>query len=190
METLSRQTILTTTIVLEASLLLIAAIWIHFSNIQLLAKMQFSLMPFLWGLGAATLSTLLTLILIILGKNIPGLAELRKMSEELLTPLLRKFNFVDILLLSIVSGFCEEVLFRGVIQAQGGIWATSLAFGIFHDPSLRQKAYVIFACLAGLGLGYLYISTGNLWSAISAHVVHNFCAMLMLRYWLKPVIEE
>jgi membrane protease YdiL (CAAX protease family) len=190
MEALSRQAIFTTTIILEASLLLIAAIWLHFSNIHLLEKLQIVPTAFLWGLGAATLSTLLTVILIILGKNIPGLIELRKMSEETLAPLLHKFNFVDILLLSVVSGFCEEVLFRGVIQSQGGIWATSLAFGLFHDPSLRQKAYVIFACLAGLGLGYLYNSTGNLWSAISAHVVHNFCAMLMLRYWMKPVIKE
>lgn len=190
MEALTRNSIFTLSVVLEGALLLIAAVWVSMGNIALLPKFQFAPSAFVWGLLAACFSTAVSLSCITLGKGIPILAKLRQMSEDFLAPMIALLSAGDIIFLSIVSGFCEEVLFRGVMQAQFGLLATSFIFGVFHDPSFKQKGYVILACLAGLGLGVLYQQTGNLWSCITAHAVHNFFAMLALRYWLSPGPKE
>jgi membrane protease YdiL (CAAX protease family) len=187
MEALNRNAIVAVSIVLEAALLLVAAIWMLCANIPLITKMQFVPIDFAYGCAAAVVSSSLSMLCFTLGKRVPLFADLRKMSEEFLAPLICRLSFADVVMLSLVSGFCEEVLFRGIIQAQCGIWATSLAFGIFHDPSFKQKSYVIMAGLAGLGLGFLYQATDNLWSCIIAHILHNLLAMLALRFFVKTV---
>ena len=186
MEALSKNAIVSISIALEAVLLLVAAVWMVCANIQLLSKFQFAPVAIGWGLALAAATTTVSILCVTLGKRLAFLSDLKKMSEELLAPLLAKLGPGDIVFLSLVSGFCEEVFFRGIVQAQCGLWATSIAFGVFHDPSFKQKSYVILAALAGLGLGYLYQQTANLWSCITAHAVHNLLAMLALRYWIKP----
>ena len=186
MEALSRNAILSISIALEALILLVAALWMVCANIRLLDRFQFTAVPVEWGLALAAASILISLLCLVLGRRYKLFSDLAKMSEEVLAPLLRKLGPGDIVFLSLVSGFCEEVFFRGIVQSQCGLLATSIIFGIFHDPSLQQKSYVILAALAGLGLGYLYQQTGNLWSCITAHIVHNLLSMLILRYWVKP----
>jgi uncharacterized protein len=185
MEALSRNAIFSISIALEAGILLLAAVWMVCAHIQLAARFQFSAAAIGWGLAVAAGTTLLSMLCVTLGKRFSLFAGLRKLSEELLAPLLRKLTPSDIFFLSLVSGFCEEVFFRGIVQSQWGLIPTSLAFGIFHDPSFKQKSYVIMAALAGLALGYLYQQTGNLWSCITAHAVHNMLSMIALRFWFK-----
>lgn len=187
---LSRNALLVVTIVLEAALLLVAAVWIHFAHIELLPTFAYKLQPILFGVLTGCTTVALSFICLTVGKRISIFAELRKMSEDFLVPLMAKLNVFDMLVLSIISGFCEEVLFRGIIQAQLGIAAASVLFGIFHDPTFRQKGYVLLATVAGLALGYLYQSTGNLWSCITAHSLHNTISMLLLRYLIKPTTSK
>ncbi|MBX9686391.1 MAG: CPBP family intramembrane metalloprotease [Candidatus Obscuribacterales bacterium] len=190
METLTRNSVLTMSIILEAGLLLIAAVWRFFANIDLLAKFQFQLNPVLLGAALALASTGISFLCLTLGKKIPGFAELRKMTEEFLTPLVALLGIGDIVFLSALSGFCEEVLFRGVLQAEFGIWTASLLFGIFHDPTFKQKGYIVLAALAGFAMGFLYDRSGNIWSCITAHALHNLLAMISLRYFFKPSTSD
>ncbi len=185
MEAINKNTILAISIVLEAGLLLVAAVWINLSHLQLLSKFSLNPQAFLWGLAFSILSTAVSLCCFALGKRLGFFAELRKMTQDFLLPILALLGPQDILFLALLSGFCEEVFFRGVMQAHFGLLLSSLVFGVFHDPTLKQKAYVILTFIAGLGLGYLYQLTGNLWSCISAHVLHNLLAMLLLRYCIK-----
>lgn len=147
--------------------------------------MQFHLPACLIGLLVSLATTGFSLFSLTLGKGIPVLRELRKMSEEILAPIVEVLGPADIAFISLVSGFCEEVLFRGVVQSQIGLFPASLFFGLFHDPTFKQKSYVLFTIIAGVVLGYLYQQTGNLWSSITAHILHNFFALLLLRYLIK-----
>lgn len=187
---LSRNALLVVTIVLEAALLLVAAVWIHFAHIELLPTFAYKVQPILLGVLTGCGTVALSFLCLTVGKRIPMFADLRKMSEEFLVPMMAKLNVFDMLVLSMISGFCEEVLFRGIIQAQLGIAGASILFGIFHDPTFRQKGYVLLATVAGLVLGYLYQSTGNLWSCITAHSLHNAISMLLLRYLIKPTTTK
>lgn len=186
MEALSRNSIIAISIVLESALLLGAAAWIYLGQIMLIPKFQFSISAILWGLAVAAVSTTVSILCVTLGKRLPIFAELQKMNEEFLIPLVSMLSPFDILFLSLLSGFCEEVFFRGLMLPQLGLFTSSIVFGIFHDPLFKQKAYVILASLAGVALGYVYQQTGSLWSCITAHAVHNFIAMLALRYFFKP----
>ncbi|MBX9725569.1 MAG: CPBP family intramembrane metalloprotease, partial [Candidatus Obscuribacterales bacterium] len=159
---------------------MVAALWMNVAKIDLLPHFRFVAAPFLWGIATAAGSVSITLISITLGKRIPFFAELKKMSDQYLAPLLALLGAGDIIFLSLLSGFAEEVFFRGLMQAQCGIFASSIAFGFFHDPTLKQRSYIIFACVAGLLLGFVYEKTGNLWTCITAHSLHNLVTMLAL----------
>lgn len=185
MQTPSSNLIFILVAAMEGGLLLVAAIWIYLAHIPLLKSMHFNWHVCLIGLLVALGTTGFSLLTLTLGKAIPLLRELRKMSAEVLAPLIENLGPIDIALISLVSGFCEEVLFRGVVQSQIGLLPTSLFFGLFHDPTLKQKSYVLFTMIAGLILGYLYQKTGNLWASISAHIFHNFFALLLLRYVIR-----
>lgn len=183
---LSRNALIIITIVLEAALLLVAAVWINLAHLELLPSFGFKTAPILWGLLTGCGTVALSFVCITYGRRIPMFLELRKLSAEFLVPMMSKLNVFDMIFLSLISGFCEEVLFRGVLQAQMGIAAASVLFGIFHDPSFRQKGYIVLATAAGVALGYLYQTTGNIWSCITAHVFHNTVSMLLIRYTIKP----
>lgn len=93
------------------------------------------------------------------------------------------FNLV---MMAVVPGVCEEVLFRGYAQRQfergwgpvGGIVLSGLLFGAYH---LRPSQMLPLAVL-GLYLAYLTWRTGSLWPAIVVHMAHNGLAVLMSAY--------
>ena len=81
------------------------------------------------------------------------------------------------LLLALLTGFSEEILFRGALQPVFGIVPTSLFFTIIHiQYTLTPATLIIF--IVSLGLGWLrqHISTT---SVIIAHIVYNFIPFLL-----------
>ncbi|MBY0358410.1 MAG: CPBP family intramembrane metalloprotease [Candidatus Obscuribacterales bacterium] len=183
---ISRQTLLSLTITIEALLLLTATAWRFFGNIQLAPSLALSreavIIGVLVGLGIAAVSW----FCYFLGKYLRLFSGLRKFSKNFLAPLVLTLSWQDIIIMSLVSGFCEEILFRGIMQKETNLFTASIAFGIFHDPSLQQKTYVLSAMIAGLVLGMAYMKTGNLWTPIIAHILHNAISLLLLRYQVKP----
>ena len=89
---------------------------------------------------------------------------------------------VLVLGLAVVPGFCEELLFRGLLQrALGSRWwaivVASVAFGAYHlDPH-----HVLPTVLLGLTFGWLAARTGATDVAIVAHVVNNLAAVTLPR---------
>lgn len=83
---------------------------------------------------------------------------------------------------SLLAGIGEELLFRGVVQAEltawwtptTGIVAASLLFGAAHAVSLP---YFILATLMGLYLGLLYHFSGNLLLPIIVHALYDWIAI-------------
>lgn len=86
--------------------------------------------------------------------------------------------------ISLISGFAEELLFRGIlfryIERTAGSWAalalTSALFGGAHlaNPNASFVAAAAIALEAGLLLGAVYMLTRRLWAAIGLHAAWNF----------------
>jgi membrane protease YdiL (CAAX protease family) len=166
----------------EAILLLGATIASIAYNIPLKAALHIS--PTVFALGAAGGLGLAvgTWILLWLGKFSTILASLREITFEQIAPLFSDFRLTDLVLIAVVSGFCEEILFRGVMQPKLGLPTASFIFALLHCPSPRFFSYGIWVFIAGLLLGWSFSATGNLWVPISAHCVSNIASLIFLRY--------
>ncbi|MBO0933462.1 CPBP family intramembrane glutamic endopeptidase [Fibrella aquatilis] len=91
-----------------------------------------------------------------------------------------------LLVVAILPGIGEEVLFRGVLQRKFiawsggnvhvGIWLAAALFSAIH---LQFYGFVPRMLLGGL-FGYLYVWTGNLWIPILAHFVNNGLAVVVM----------
>jgi len=76
--------------------------------------------------------------------------------------------------LALLSGFVEELCFRGALWPQLGLVGTSVFFAICHVVPMRKLAlYPLFAFFAGLLFGLLRARTGSIWSPVAAHVTIN-----------------
>lgn len=98
-------------------------------------------------------------------------------------PLLAQIRPTQIILLSVVAGFGEEVLFRGVIQPFMGIWLASLLFAAIHVLRWDSDGVkmIAFYLPFGLLLGWLYALTQNLWGCMVAHTLYNIIALWWIR---------
>lgn len=76
--------------------------------------------------------------------------------------------------LAALSGFAEELFFRGAVQGQWGLVPASLLFGLLHTGrGAPFRLWTLFATIAGFTLGGLALWRGNLLAAIVAHFVLN-----------------
>jgi len=88
--------------------------------------------------------------------------------------LLADLPFSHALWLALLSGFGEELLFRGALQPRVGWFVASLLFGLVHvGPGRDFLPWTVFAILAGGLFGGLFLATGNLVAPIVAHAVVN-----------------
>jgi len=102
-----------------------------------------------------------------------------------LAELVGKRSLRECIVLAVVSGVAEEVFFRGVLQPLLGWLLASLIFGGVHFvPKREMLPWTGFALAAGLVLGALFESTGNLVAPIVAHVGINAVNLrrLVVRY--------
>jgi uncharacterized protein len=89
-----------------------------------------------------------------------------------------------VVVISIMPGFLEELLFRGILfrwlEQFGGSWfalvLTSALFGIAHifNPNATFVSSFAIAVEAGILLGGAYMLTRNLWMPIGLHAAWNF----------------
>ena len=89
---------------------------------------------------------------------------------ELLGPLGAR----EAVVLALLSGFGEELVFRGALWPHLGLWGTSALFAACHWAPIRSlRSYPLFVFGAGLLLGWLRERSGSLWPPILLHVVVN-----------------
>lgn len=101
---------------------------------------------------------------------LPALGEL----EDRLRGMLGTIEPSAAISLAIISGFAEELFFRGAMQgAWGPVWAT-LIFGLLHTgPGRPFRAWTVFALLAGAVMAALTVWRGNILAAVVTHMVVN-----------------
>ncbi len=87
---------------------------------------------------------------------------------------------LQFLVICVVPGFCEELLFRGVILSNclpfgrfRAIFISSLLFSLMH----QNAEQIFYAFVAGILLGILYERTRNLWYCIFLHIFNNFASV-------------
>lgn len=129
-----------------------------------------------WGLHlAAGIGAALALLLLWeVGRRILPLA---RELEDQLGRILGSVEPQEALALALLSGFAEELFFRGAVQgafvSQGWLWA-ALLFALLHTgPGRAYRLWTLFAFLAGIVFGLLTLWSGNLLAAVVAHVAVN-----------------
>ena len=150
---------------------IIAKMWLQFGD--------FSLMSWRWNQKELLLG-------IALGLTITGLSSLayrffpfyRKSANYYLEIVLKPLALPDLIWLGLLPGLSEELLFRGVMLPALGldhfaVVVSSICFGILHLSGSGQWAYVAWATIVGVILGYSAFLSGNLLIPIVAHIVTN-----------------
>jgi membrane protease YdiL (CAAX protease family) len=94
--------------------------------------------------------------------------------EALLRGVLGSLDASRALGLALLSGFAEELFFRGAVQGAWGYWIATALFAALHSGRDRGLwVWTVFAFAAGAAFGALVLWTGNLLAAIVAHVLVN-----------------
>ena len=126
-------------------------------------------------------------------------AKNKELELEKLTLFLVSFeNFNEYLLgiiaVAIIPAFCEEYLFRGVIQKKlelifknihVAIFLSSFVFSFFHF----QFYGLIPRMLLGVLFGYFYYFSNNLSYPIIAHFINNFSALTLFYFSSSGIID-
>jgi membrane protease YdiL (CAAX protease family) len=76
--------------------------------------------------------------------------------------------------LALLSGFAEELFFRGAVQGTLGLAGATILFGLLHSgPGKELRLWTLFALLAGGVLGLLMVWRGNLLGPVAGHFLVN-----------------
>ncbi|MFQ5549654.1 MAG: lysostaphin resistance A-like protein [Gemmatimonadales bacterium] len=113
--------------------------------------------------------------------RLPGAESLRRSIDDVLL-LFDGANKWDLLVVSILAGTAEEVLFRGVmvgwmtgsLGVAAAIIVSSIVFGLVHAISL---VYAVYAMLVGAYFAILFVTTGDIWVPILTHTLYDFLAL-------------
>lgn len=100
---------------------------------------------------------------------------------------------VAFLVIAIVPGIGEEVLFRGILQRNFSYWLGNPHVGIWLAAALFSAIHVQFLgffprMLLGALFGYLYLWSGNIWVPILAHFVNNGFTVLMVYLYQQKLV--
>ena len=80
----------------------------------------------------------------------------------------------EVISLAVLSGFAEELFFRGAVQGAFGWLPATLAFAILHSgPGRAFRLWTVFAAVAGLLFAGLVVWRGNLLAPIVGHFLVN-----------------
>ena len=91
-----------------------------------------------------------------------------------LAEVLGRVSVRDAIVLALLSGVAEEMLFRGLLQPMIGWVAASLLFGAAHIAPRRDLwLWTGTSVVAGFVLGALFAATGNLVAPVVAHFTVN-----------------
>jgi membrane protease YdiL (CAAX protease family) len=141
------------------------------------------------GQGIVASLPMLGLFLICLYLPLRPLVNLRQMVDKSLVPMFRHCQMLEILVISVLAGLGEEMLFRGVLQPAIGDWygdpggpwvglaVSAVLFGLLHPLT---PTYAVLAGTIGLYLGLLQMMTKNLFVPITTHAAYDFLALTYL----------
>jgi membrane protease YdiL (CAAX protease family) len=96
----------------------------------------------------------------------------------------------NIVMIGILPGVLEEILFRGALMGMlsswfgmpAGLLLSSIFFGISHIKQYQGSLPIlVYIFMLGFAIGGLFGITGNLWGPIIAHSLNNILNTLWIR---------
>jgi membrane protease YdiL (CAAX protease family) len=112
----------------------------------------------------------LILVWILIRRTLPAARRL----EAELAELLGHLRTSEVVGLALLSGFAEELFFRGAVQGAWGWLPATILFALLHaGPGATFRIWTVFAAIAGSTLAALMVWRGNLLAPVVAHVVVN-----------------
>ncbi|WP_409289018.1 lysostaphin resistance A-like protein [Peribacillus sp. SCS-37] len=81
-----------------------------------------------------------------------------------------------------VVAWCEELLFRGVIQTHSGLILASIIFALVHYRYLFNWFLLINMVFLSFVIGFIYHQTGNLAVTITIHFIIDLLLGLAIKY--------
>lgn len=178
-------------IAVEGGFVLLAWLLGWLVEVPALDRFSFDLAGLGWGLLATP--PLLAAFFLASRHPVGPLRSIARFTDETLRPLASTCSLVDLLGISVLAGFAEELFFRGVAQeafrvglleplGPAGSLAVALGvsaclFGIMHAVT---PGYALFAAIMGVYFGLTYHLTGNLFSVMVAHALYDFVALVWL----------
>lgn len=167
-------------------ILLISTVWIYlFPKDNVSEHFIFSPQIILGGFITGLCLALAGYLFYVFAKKTKKFYEAVELFERILSPTFKNLKLIDLVLLSFIAGFNEEVFFRGLIFSRVGLVLSSLIFGILHFPGKRYWIYGVWATASGALFAYLFQITGSLWLPITAHTTNNLIGMILLNRMAK-----
>ena len=168
---LSRSQVLIAMAVTAIVFLVISKSWVYLTGIPMVSlywQPEHGAIGVGIGVGVALLSSLIYEVW----------ESYRIAAQEYLEMVLKPLKPVDLIWLGLLPGLSEEMLFRGVALPALGMNGIALiiscvVFGALHMASAKHLSYTVWAIAVGMMLGAVTMYTGNLLSAIVAHVLTN-----------------
>ena len=167
----------------QLAVLLIALVWGYLRKIFWWQQLKFDSSLFL-GVGVAAVFIILSCIMYLFRKSLK-FTNMEWMIENMYLPIFGHLKIWQLLILSVLSGFCEEVFFRGVIFKEWGIIISCILFGILHTGKKELLFSGIWITLMGAILCLLYSHTNNLSVTITAHFLNNLATFIAIYFIYK-----
>lgn len=101
---------------------------------------------------------------------------------------------LNLLALALTPAVCEEMFFRGILQQHlvgitkkpvVGILLTAFIFSAIH----MELSGLVPRFLLGIALGYIFYTSGSLWTSITAHFTNN-AAVVFVAYFSETDVTE
>jgi CAAX protease family protein len=171
------------TLLTEGIVLILALFLAKFFGIKFLPLTENLFRDIMLGTFGASFPLVLFIFLVSKqAEKIPFMGSLRKTIINDISAIFSKTKLLDLCLISILAGFAEELLFRGVIQVKLGIVGASIIFGLLH---FITPAYCVIATIMGFYLGFLFQYYESLLIPIQLHFIYDLGALVYLRYYVR-----
>lgn len=149
-------------------------IWLQGRNPLTLLQLPTELTFIAWGLGLAALMLVVDLFI---SKVVPE----NSMDDGGINEMIFKNRPLwHIIIITLLVGVCEEILFRGAIQYAVGPYWTSIIFAAIHFRYLRHWIPTAWVFVSSYALGYIYIESGTLWAPILCHFAIDLISGLII----------
>ncbi|GBE05069.1 CAAX amino terminal protease self- immunity [bacterium BMS3Abin10] len=116
--------------------------------------------------------------------GIPVLGSLRKTMLSDVKAVFANTRFADLVIISILAGLAEELLFRGVLQIRFGIIIASAVFGLAH---FITPSYAFIALIMGFYIGGFFYFSGSLLAVVYLHFIYDLAALTYLEYFTRDL---
>ncbi|MEF9437204.1 MAG: CPBP family intramembrane metalloprotease [Candidatus Mariimomonas ferrooxydans] len=114
-------------------------------------------------------------------EKFPVIGSLKKIMITDIRAIFSNAHFFDLFLISLLAGFAEEILFRGIIQYKFGIIIASILFGLVH---FLTPAYALIAVIMGFYIGIFFHVFESLLIPIHLHFIYDLGALIYLKYFV------